>query len=115
MFGIEFSEFVIIAVIALVVLGPERLPKAARTVGRWVGKLQRLAASVRSDLDRELRLEELRQLQRQIQETAERAQADIRAQEQSLHVEIEQLRAENRKLQDQPAAPEAPARPPEPV
>ncbi|MEK9625664.1 MAG: Sec-independent protein translocase protein TatB [Gammaproteobacteria bacterium] len=59
MFDIGFLEIVIIAAIALVVLGPERLPRAARTAGMWVGRARRMVADVKSDIDREIRESEL--------------------------------------------------------
>tara|TARA_B100001758_G_C18164410_1_gene480864 strand:- start:181 stop:525 length:345 start_codon:yes stop_codon:yes gene_type:complete len=58
-FDIGFLEIVIIASIALVVLGPERLPRAARTAGLWVGRARRMVADVKSDIDREIRESEL--------------------------------------------------------
>tara|TARA_B100000674_G_C37793190_1_gene892777 strand:- start:93 stop:437 length:345 start_codon:yes stop_codon:yes gene_type:complete len=58
-FDIGFLEIVIIASIALVVLGPERLPRAARTAGLWVGRARRIVADVKSDIDREIRESEL--------------------------------------------------------
>ena len=59
MFDIGFLEIVVIASIALVVLGPERLPRAARTAGLWVGRARRMVADVKSDIDREIRESEL--------------------------------------------------------
>jgi sec-independent protein translocase protein TatB len=58
-FDIGFLEIVIIASIALVGLGPERLPRAARTAGLWVGRARRMVADVKSDIDREIRESEL--------------------------------------------------------
>ena len=59
MFDIGFLEIVIIASIALVVLGPERLPRAARTAGMWIGRARRMVSDVKSDIDREIRESEL--------------------------------------------------------
>ena len=64
MFDVGFSEVVIIAIIALVILGPERLPKVARTIGFWVGKARRVVADVKSDIDREMRESELADLRK---------------------------------------------------
>ena len=73
MFDISFSELTLIAVVALVVIGPERLPAVARTMGKWVGKMQRFVSTVKADIDRELKEnEELKQLveeQKELQET----------------------------------------------
>lgn len=60
MFDIGFIELVICAVIALLILGPERLPAAARTAGRWVGGARRMVNQFTSELDRELKADELR-------------------------------------------------------
>lgn len=61
MFDIGFWELALIGVVALLVVGPERLPGLARTAGMWVGRLRRFVSSVKSDIDRELRADELRQ------------------------------------------------------
>ena len=70
MFDIGFSEIVVIGVVALVVIGPERLPKAARTLGHLFGRLQRYVNDVKSDISREMELDELRKLQREVQGAA---------------------------------------------
>ncbi|MDH3469446.1 MAG: Sec-independent protein translocase protein TatB, partial [Gammaproteobacteria bacterium] len=62
MFDIGFWELAVIAVVALVVIGPERLPRAARTAGLWVGRARRMVAEVKSDIDREINAEELREI-----------------------------------------------------
>jgi len=60
MFDIGFSEVILIFVIALLVVGPERLPRIARTAGLWVGKMRGFVSSVKADIDRELATEELK-------------------------------------------------------
>ena len=70
MFDIGFSEIVVIAVVALIVLGPERLPKAARTMGHLFGRLQRYVNDVKSDINREMELEELKKLQQEVKSAA---------------------------------------------
>ncbi len=62
MFDVGFQEIVLISVIALIVIGPEKLPAAARSVGLWVGKIQRFVAGVKSDIQSELKTDELRSL-----------------------------------------------------
>ena len=62
MFDVGFWEIAIIALIALLVLGPERLPRTARTVGLWVGKARRTLAEVKRDIDREIDASELKEL-----------------------------------------------------
>jgi sec-independent protein translocase protein TatB len=61
MFEIGFWELVMVGVVALIVVGPERLPGLARTAGLWVGKARRMIAQVKAEVDRELQLEELKQ------------------------------------------------------
>lgn len=61
MFDIGFSELVLIAVIALIVIGPERLPEVARTVGKYVGRMRRFVNKVRDDIESEISQEELRE------------------------------------------------------
>ena len=60
MFDIGFWELCLIAVVALLILGPERLPVAARTAGLWVGRARRMIGNVKSEIDRELQLDEIR-------------------------------------------------------
>jgi sec-independent protein translocase protein TatB len=60
MFDIGFSEIILIMVIALIVVGPERLPRLARSTGLWIGKIRGFVASVKADIDHELAADELR-------------------------------------------------------
>ncbi len=62
MFDVGFWEIAIIALIALIILGPERLPRAARTIGLWVGKARRTLSEVKRDIDRELDASELKNI-----------------------------------------------------
>ena len=62
MFESSFLEMLVIGVVALLVIGPERLPTVARTIGLWIGKVRRFIAKARADVDRELRTEELRDM-----------------------------------------------------
>jgi Tat protein translocase TatB subunit len=62
MFDVGFWELTIIAVVALVVVGPERLPRLARTAGQWMGRARRLARELRMELEREVDLSEVRRL-----------------------------------------------------
>jgi len=64
MFDIGFSELVVIGLIALIVLGPKRLPEVARTAGRWMGQLRRFIADVKQDIDREMHTEDLAELRK---------------------------------------------------
>jgi sec-independent protein translocase protein TatB len=69
-FDIGFSELVVIGLVALIVIGPERLPRVARTVGHLIGRLQRYVADVKSDINREVELEELRKMRDSVQQAA---------------------------------------------
>ncbi|MCE2949502.1 MAG: Sec-independent protein translocase protein TatB [bacterium] len=79
MLDLGFSEMMLIAVVALVVLGPERLPKVARTVGHLVGRMQRYVADVKSDITREMELEELRKFRQTVEDTASSMQSSFNA------------------------------------
>jgi sec-independent protein translocase protein TatB len=79
MFDIGFSEIVVIGVVALVVIGPERLPKTARTLGHLFGRLQRYVSDVKADISREMELDELRKLQRDMQSTAREFEQTVTA------------------------------------
>ena len=93
MFDIGFSEIVVIAVVALIVIGPERLPKAARTLGHLFGRLQRYVNDVKSDINREMELDELRKLQQEVQSAAR----DIETSVSSAARDFEQTRAVGRR------------------
>jgi sec-independent protein translocase protein TatB len=77
MFDIGFWELALIGVIALIVLGPERLPDAARTLGRWVGRARQMMSNVKQDLDRELQGTDLAEFKR-LKEELNQAQQMLR-------------------------------------
>ena len=77
MFDVSFSELMVIAVVALIVIGPEKLPKVARTLGALTGRMQRYVAQVKEEVNREVRFQELQQLQQEIKETATKTQANF--------------------------------------
>lgn len=62
MFDIGFWELMLIGLVALVVVGPERLPKLAYTAGKWLGKGRRMLQAVKSEIDKEIKAEELKQI-----------------------------------------------------
>jgi sec-independent protein translocase protein TatB len=70
MFDIGFSELVVIGLVALIVIGPERLPRVARTVGHLLGRLQRYVSDVKADINREIEIEELRKMRDSMQKAA---------------------------------------------
>ncbi len=77
MFDIGFSELVVIGIVALVVIGPERLPKVARTAGLLLGRMQRYVGDVKADISREMQLDELKKLQSDVQESARNFERSI--------------------------------------
>lgn len=78
MFDIGFSELLVIGIVALVVIGPEKLPKVARTIGHLLGRAQRYVNDVKSDINREIQLDELRKLQSQVTESARSLEESVR-------------------------------------
>ncbi|MHB1076303.1 Sec-independent protein translocase protein TatB [Thiobacillus sp.] len=80
MFDIGFSELVVIGVVALIVIGPERLPKVARTAGHLYGRLQRYVSSVKSDIGREIQLDELRRAGQSFKDSVESAASGVEQQ-----------------------------------
>ncbi len=73
MFDVSFSELLVIAVVALLVIGPEKLPKVARTVGAFTGRMQRYMAQIKEEVNREMRFDELQKLQQEIKQSVESA------------------------------------------
>ncbi|QEP42948.1 twin-arginine translocase subunit TatB [Ectothiorhodospiraceae bacterium BW-2] len=65
MFDISFWEMIVVAIVALLVIGPERLPGVARKAGYWFGKMRRFVNSVKQDIDREFKAEELQRIIRE--------------------------------------------------
>jgi sec-independent protein translocase protein TatB len=80
MFDIGFSELLVIGVVALIVIGPERLPKVARTAGHLYGRLQRYVASVKSDISQEIQLDEMRRIGQGFKESVESVASDVQQQ-----------------------------------
>ena len=100
MFDVGFSELVVIALVALVVIGPERLPKVARTVGILLGRLQRYVSDVKSDINREIQLDELKQIQEQVSSQAREMQNSLTSEMRSVEESLNQSVA----LSEKPAA-----------
>jgi len=79
MFDIGFSELLVIGVVALIVIGPEKLPRLARTVGHLAGRLQRYVADVKADINREIELEELRKMRDSMQQAASSFETSVQS------------------------------------
>jgi sec-independent protein translocase protein TatB len=97
MFDIAFSELLVIGVIALIVIGPEKLPRMARTVGHLAGRLQRYVADVKADINREIELDELRKMRDSMQQAASNFET-------SVHSEMSKTETDlNRAVEGKPA------------
>jgi len=77
MFDLGFSELMVIALVALIVIGPERLPRVARTMGHLAGRLQRYVADVKADINREVELDELRKMRDSMQQSASNLESSV--------------------------------------
>lgn len=94
MFDIGFSELLLIAVVALVVLGPERLPKAARFAGLWVRRARNQWDSVKQELERELQAEELKRNLQDVRQSMQQAEAGLRDQAQQVQDDVQTFKHE---------------------
>ena len=94
MFDIGFSEIVVIGVVALIVIGPERLPKVARTLGHMFGRLQRYVNEVKADINREIELDELRKIQSQVQSAARDIEQSVTQAAQSVESGVRSVESE---------------------
>jgi sec-independent protein translocase protein TatB len=113
MFDIGFSELMVIGVVALLVIGPEKLPKVARTLGHLLGRAQRYVNDVKSDINREIQLDELKKLQSQVTESARSLEDSVRKEYESARTAVEAPAqaavAELQEVAEQAAAPAASA------
>ena len=108
MFDIGFSELLVIAVVALVVLGPERLPKAARFAGLWVRRARNQWDSVKQELERELHADEIKRQFRDAQDSVRDTEAQLRASGEAVRREAEQVRNQVQRDGDTPASTDEP-------
>jgi sec-independent protein translocase protein TatB len=103
MFDIGFSELLLIGVVALVVIGPEKLPRVARTMGHLFGRLQRYVTQVKSDINREMDLSELKGAKTEFENAARSFQQDIESKAADTEREIRDVQAQiDREMQPQP-------------
>jgi sec-independent protein translocase protein TatB len=95
MFDIAFTELMVIGVVALIVIGPEKLPRLARTAGVLLGRLQRYVSDVKADINREIELEELRKMRDSMQQAASdfesSVESDLRKTETELNKTVEDV------------------------
>ena len=111
MFDVGFSELMVIAVVALIVIGPERLPRVARTMGHLFGRLQRYVNDVKADINREIELEELRKFKTEFEDAARSVESGVNTTVSSVQTEVAKAENELNSLAQDPAAapPAAPA------
>src|SRR3954462_14830737 len=101
MFDIGFSELLVIGVVALIVIGPEKLPRVARTVGVLAGRLQRYVADVKAVINREIELEELRKMRDSMQQAASEFQSSVQSKVSKTEAALNQTAAElNQAVED---------------
>lgn len=98
MFGVDFSELMVILVVALIVIGPERLPKVARTLGHLLGRAQRFVNSVKADIDsakvditRGMSVEEIHQMQQKMNQEVLRAEQAANQITQTMNQQAQQV------------------------
>ena len=94
MFDIGATEIFVIGVVALLVIGPERLPRVAKTLGHLFGRMQRYVSEVKSDINREFELEELRKLRSTMQDAARSIEQSVTSQVNYIENEVKQAGAE---------------------
>ena len=102
MFDIGFSEMVVCAVVALVVIGPERLPKVARTLGVLFGRLQRYVAQVKSDINREMDMADLGKVKTEFESAARSFETDFKSQAADVEREVRDAQSAIEKSLDEP-------------
>ena len=88
MFDIGASELFVIGVVALIVIGPERLPRVARTLGHLAGRLQRYVADVKADINREVELDELKKMRDSMQEAASGFESSVNSELQKTEAQL---------------------------
>ncbi len=91
MFDFSFAELMVVMVVALIVIGPERLPKVARTLGHLYGRAQRYVNGVKADIERDMAVEEYRQLQQKVQAEASAVEQSVQQATQTLDQHMQQL------------------------
>jgi len=94
MFDVGFSELVVIGIVALVVIGPERLPRVARTAGVLFGRLQRYVAQVKADIGREIEMSDLKQAKSEFESAARSFKAEVEAKGAEVEREIRDAQAQ---------------------
>ena len=105
MFDVGFSEIVVIMVVALVVIGPDRLPTVARTMGKWWGRMQRYVNRIKMDVASSMELEELRELERKIKAEADALERSVQQVSNDINHQVQQLEKDSDQPEPDPAKP----------
>jgi sec-independent protein translocase protein TatB len=113
MFDVGFSELIVIGVVALVVIGPERLPKVARTLGVLVGRMQRYVSQVKADINREMELADLGKVKQEFESAARSFQSDVESKAADVEREIRETQSQIDRELAAATSSEAPAAPAE--
>jgi sec-independent protein translocase protein TatB len=113
-FDVGFTELMVIALVGLIVIGPERLPKVARTVGHLLGRLQRYVGDVKSDISREMQLEDLKKLQAQVTDQARDLERQVNDQMKTVESELNQSILASAEKKDESVEAAKPFEPPVP-
>ena len=92
MFDFSFTELMLIMVAALIVIGPERLPKVARTLGHLWGRAQRYVNGVKADIERDMAVEEFRQLQQKVQAEASEVEKSFQEASRTADQQVKEIR-----------------------
>ena len=95
MFDISFMELLVISMVALIVIGPERLPTVARTLGNLYGRCRNFVYSVRTDIHNEMRMEELKKMQSSLQETVQSIEDSVQQGVDQLETTVAEVKIED--------------------
>jgi sec-independent protein translocase protein TatB len=117
MFDIGFSELLVCAVVALVVIGPERLPKVARTLGVLFGRLQRYVTQVKADINREMDMADLGKVKTEFENAARSFQSEVQSKASEVERDMSEAKASIERTLEatQPLNEPTPTPPPEPA
>ena len=111
MFDFSISELMVVMVVALIVIGPERLPKVARTLGHLWGRAQRYVNGVKADIERDMAVEEFRQLQQKVQAEASSLEQSFKQATLTADQQVQQINEAVAKLSSPDQTIQQPARP----
>jgi sec-independent protein translocase protein TatB len=103
MFDIAFTELMVIGLVALIVIGPEKLPRMARTVGHLAGRLQRYVSDVKADINREIELDELRKMRDSMQQAASNFESTVQSEVSKTETDLNQSVQELNQAVETPA------------